>query len=181
MAEIVAISSGVDDCNNVGGCSHAYATEKSNITGVTITAGQITGFTMSAPGLWGKLEFDDTDNVAFFNEEGELIGNNVVANGTGLMKFNGVSQAKIEAANKAKACCGVVIIWVHYSGIRRVQGIDVDPDDSSWQISKIPTKIVPNILSDTGDNAERMEYNTPHQGREFSVTTSLNDAAIEAL
>jgi len=181
MSEIVAIAKNTS-CLGIGGVRLAYATEYTNITAVTVgTGGEITALTMATPAQWGKLSFDDEDNQAYYNEEGELVGNRVVSNGTGFMLFNGLTQAKIEAANQAKACCGLVIIWFHYSGIVRVQGIDVDPTDDSWSFSKRLPRIVPNVLSDTGENAERMEYNVTHQGLQFSPTTTLDEAAIEAL
>ncbi|MCB0581399.1 MAG: hypothetical protein KDD10_19070 [Phaeodactylibacter sp.] len=180
MAEIVDIAS-TSGCDAVGGVYLAYATDASNITAVTVTSGVITGFTMAGVGQWGKLEFDDENNVAFFNETGELVGNTVRMNGEGLMQFSGISQAKITAANQAKACCSVVVIWFQNDGLKRVQGIDVAPDDS-WSFST-PTgpRIVPNLNSDTGENEAIMQYNVPHQGKYGSPTTSLDGAAIEAL
>lgn len=183
MSTVTAIAKSTD-CSNLGGVKLAYATDYSNVTGVTVsTADQsITGFTMAGSGDWSKLEFDDEDNVAFFNEEGaDSVSGPVLVNGTGLMKFNGISQAKITAANKAKACCGLVVIWVGYDGTRRVQGIVVNPSTLEWSYSKRLPRFIPNILSDTGENAARLEYNVPHQGEEFAPTTTLTTTEIEAL
>lgn len=180
MSEIVAIpkSSG---CDFVGGVFKAYATESANITAVAVTSGEITGFTMATPAQWGKLEFDDQENIAFFNENSERSGNVVRVNGTGLMSFVGLTSAKIVAANKAKACCGLVIIWFHYDGTVRVQGIDVDPSDDSWSFSNQLPRIIPNALSGTGAEESRLEYNVTHQGAQLSSITTLDDTAIEAL
>lgn len=180
MAEIVDISSNTG-CDFVGGAYLAYATDSANITAVTVSAGVITGFTMSGTGQWGKLEFDDVNNVAFFNETGELVGNTVRMNGEGLMQFSGISQAKITAANQAKACCGVVVIWFQNDGLKRVQGIDVDLSDNWTFTTPTQPRIVPNLNSDTGENEAIMQYNVPHQGKYASPTTSLDGAAIEAL
>ncbi|MCA9366767.1 hypothetical protein KC887_00680 [Candidatus Kaiserbacteria bacterium] len=180
MSEIVPIpkSSG---CDFVGGVFKAYATESENITAVAVTDGEITGFTMASAGQWGKLEFDDQQNVAFFNENGERNGNVVRVNGTGLMSFVGLTAAKIVAANKAKACCGLVLVWFHYDGTRRVQGIDVNPGDNTWKFSNQLPRIIPNALSGTGAEESRLEYNVTHQGSQLSSTTDLTDTEIEAL
>lgn len=182
MSDIVDIPKSTA-CDNVGGVYLAYATEYDNITGVTIdgTAKHITNFTMGTTGQWGKLEFDDENNVAFFNEEGSEEGSRVLVNGTGLMKFNGITQAKIVAANKAKSCCGLVIIWFHYDGTARVQGIDINPSAGTWKFSKKLPRIVPNVLSDTGENAARIEYNVTSQAQQFASTTDLTTTEIEAL
>lgn len=180
MSDIVAIprSSG---CDFIGGVYKAYATESENITAVTVEAtGEISALTMASLGQWGKLEFDDQDNVAFYNEAGEQSGNVVRINGTGLMRFVGITQAKITAANKAKACCGVVIIWFHYDGTKRVQGIDVAPD-ATWKFSNKLPRIVPNANSGTGGEESVMEYNIAHQSNNLSPTTTLTDTDIEAL
>ena len=68
MAEVVAIAA-ESNCNNPGGVTHVYGTNFSNITGVTVAAGVITGFTMASVGLWAKLVPDDEDDVAFINQD----------------------------------------------------------------------------------------------------------------
>jgi hypothetical protein len=45
----------------------------------------------------------------------------------------------------AGLCCGVVIIWVHKSGLRRVQGIDVHPITFVATRSKVRAKINPDL------------------------------------
>ena len=81
----------------------------------------------------------------------------------------------------AGLCCGVVIIWVHYSGLRRVQGIDVHPETFVATRSKQKARINPDVNSHTGGETETIVYNTVHQGRYPSPTTTLSNAAIEAL
>ena len=180
MSQIVDIQSS-GGCDAVGGAFLAFATDAENIQAVIVAAGVITGFTMAGTGQWGKLEFDDTNNVAFFNETGEQVGNTIRMNGEGLMQFSGISQAKITAANQAKACCGVVVVWFQNDGVKRVQGIDVAPDDSwSFSAPRQP-RVIPNLNSDTGENEAIMQYNIPHQGKYASPTTDLTEAALEAL
>lgn len=187
MAEILPITANID-CDVLGGVAYAYATEYTNVNfdNITVNAsGAITNIGMLVSGTWERLNFDDENDIAFFNETGELVNNSaVVYNGEGTMQFNGVSQYKIKAAGLAGACCGVVIIWVHYSGIRRVQGIDVKPLTASTftaSRSKKRARIVPSVNSGTGAESEVVIYATQHQGRYPSATTTLSDAAIEAL
>lgn len=181
MSEIVAIAANASSCENNGGVSHAYAINADKISAVTVASGVITGFTIDGVGeTFERLSFDDQDNVAFFNEEPNQVGGTIEMNGTSLMQFNGISQAKITAANKAKACCGVVVIWVQYDGTRRVQGIDVDTSDN-WEFSKTKARISPTLNSGTGAETSVMQYAVAHVGRFASATTDLDDAAIEAI
>lgn len=185
MPEIKDITAGVDNCDILGGAAYAYATDVENVDFDDITvdaSGAITDIGMLTSGTWGRLDFDDDENVSLFNEVSERVtGGALVYNGTGLMNFNGLSQYKINAAGLAGLCCGVVIIWVHYSGLRRVQGIDVHPETFVATRSKQKAKINPDINSNTGGETETLVYNTVHQGRYPSPTTTLSDAAIEAL
>lgn len=180
MSEIVAIGSNAASCSNFGGVAYAYAVSNLDITAVTVSSGVITGFTLAADKGFAKLQFDDQDNVAFFNEEANQIGGSIEMNGSSLMSFNGISQAKITAANKAKECCGVVVIWVQYDGTRRVQGIDVAPDNS-WKFSKTHARISPTVNSGTGSENALFQYAVNHVGKYVSATTDLTDTAIEAL
>lgn len=184
MAEIRAIAANTN-CDNIGGAAYAYATDIANIDldNVTVDAsGVITDFTMLTSGTWELLQFDDDDDVCFFNETSERItGGGLVYNGEGLMNFKGLTQDKITAANLAGLCCGVVIIWVHYSGLRRVEGLDVNPSTQAVARSKKLCKIQPIANSGTGAETETLQYGTTHQGRYLSATTSLTDAQIEAL
>lgn len=184
MAEIRAITVN-DNCDVLGGVAYAYATEFSNVDFDNITldsSGGITNIAMNTSGTWARLDFDDENDLAFFNETGELQNQAaVVYNGEGLMSFNGITQDKIKSAGLAGACCGVVIIWVHYSGVRRVQGIDVNPATNVGSRSKKKARIVPDVNSGTGAESEAVVYKTQHQGRFPSPTTTLSNAAIEAL
>ena len=179
-------ASTADGCNVIGGVYKAYAVDAQYVDfdNITVNAsGAITDITMLSSGQWGELEFDDDANVSLYNEVGEelTVGGAKVFNGTGLMNFNGLSQYKINAAGLASLCCGVVIIWVHYSGLRRVQGIDVHPQTLVATRSKQRARILPDLNSNTGGESETLVYNTIHQGRYPSPSTTLTDVEIEAL
>lgn len=184
MAEVIAIGAN-SSCDVVGGVAYAYATDYTNVDFDNITvdsSGMITDIGMLTTGTWVRLDFDDEADVAFFNETSERVNNTaLVYNGEGLMQFNGLSQNKITAAGLAGLCCGVVIIWVHYSGLRRVQGISVNPETQAAAKTMHKCKINPTLNSGTGAEAEVLIYNTVHKDRYPSATTDLTDAEIEAL
>lgn len=182
MATITPISASTN-CDNFGGATHAYATDYANVSGVSTNAsGVITAFGMTGSGQWSKLEFDDQDNVAFFNETAELINNTRVQyNGEGLMKFDNNSAAKSRAATQVGFCCGVIIIWVQRDGSRRVQGIDVHPTTFAKTDPIVKARVLPTNSSDTGENSNRIEYTVQGTSKYLAAYTTLSDSAIEAL
>lgn len=178
---IVAIPSTESNCDNSGGIKYSYGVDKNEITAVTVDGtGVITGFTMSGLGLWAKVEFDDDENVAFYNQSGALNGSSIDFTQEAFMQFNGVTQAKIAAANQAKACCGTV--WIHFfkDGSVVVQGIEVD-NSQNWAFTKVNARVVPTANSGTGTENNLMNYSIQSTGRYLSSTTDLDEAAIEAL
>ncbi len=180
MSTLVAIAKN-ENCDAVGGVKFAYAINKNSVTGVTVGAGgEVTGLTLDAGGDdFVKLEFDDEDNSASFNEEGAQDGNQVRFTGEGIMNFKGITQTKIKAANQAKQCCGVVVVWFQYDGTVRIQGIDVFPD-GSWQFSQ-SCRVVPSAASNTGEGEAMLTYTVNSQNVFLSPTTTLDEAAIAAL
>lgn len=180
MSVLIAIPKN-ESCDAVGGVKYAYAINKNEITAVTVGAdGEITAITLDVAGeSFALLEFDDEDNSAQFNEEGSNDGNQVRFTGEGIMTFRGITQTKIKAANQAKQCCGVVIIWFQYDGTRRVQGIDVFPD-GTWQFSQ-SARVVPSVNSNTGEGEALMTYTVNSNNIYVSPTTTLDETAIEAL
>ena len=182
MAEIVAIGASTGAACDVGGIAYAYATEISNVTGVTVGSDrEVTNFTMSSTGLWAKLTPDDGDNVAFYNEVSALVGRRVEVTGSATLAFDGLSIAKIKSANLAMACCGVAVIWVFNSGVRRIQGIEVD-NAGAWKATSLDRcKITADANSGTGADKSTLVYNFTSRGRFLSPVCTLTDTAIEAL
>lgn len=178
-AEITPIDQTAGACGSDGGISVSYGILCEDVTDITVVSGVVTGFTLASTKSFSKLVFDD-DDTAFYNQEGEREGKKVTINQTAFMKFEQITSAKIIAGNNAlQVCCS---IWVHYlnSGVALVQGIDYF-DDDSYLNAKTTAKITPSALSDTGENADRLEYNIESVGRRLSPTTSLTTTQIEAL
>lgn len=178
---ITAIDQSSGSCAPIGGVVHSYVTECDNITSATVDAtGQITAFVMSGSSQWIKFIYDD-DDTAFYNEEPDRQGKRIFYNQSASMKFEEVTNAKIHSARELAQCCCTV--WIHRmtSGVARVQGLDVDPDNTDYSLSKDNAKVSPGVFSDTGANADRVEWTVGSVGRVPSGTTTLTDAAIEAL
>ena len=181
MAEIIAISGTDSNCDNNGGIKYSYGTDATNITAVTTdSSGAVTGFTMSSTGQWAKLEFDDDENTASFNQEGSRNGSSIEFAQDATFQFNGISQAKVTAANNAKACCGTVFIHFTYEGTAYVQGIEVDTA-GDWSLTKDKARVIPALNTGTADENVLMVYNVNSTSRYAAPTTTLSESAIEAL
>lgn len=179
--ELVGVGSVGDCVPNEGGIKKSFATKLSNITNVTLTSGVISNFTMSSTGLWEEYIYD-LDATANFNQVGALNGNRFSVEQTAFMKFKGISQAYIAAANSAKDCCDTVWVHVLTNGTRVVQGFEyLTATGAPERTANRQTRIVPTINTDTSANEARMEYTVAGNANTFTNTTTLSDAAILAL
>lgn len=172
----------VVDCNpNYGGIVKSFGCKLSDITSVTITAGEITNFTMAAPGAWEEYLYD-ADGTANYNQVGAINNNRFSCEQTAFLKFKGITTAYITAANNAKDCCDVVFIHVLANGTRVVQGFEaLAATGAPDRTANRSTRIVPTINTDTTQNEARMEYTIAGNANSFSMPTTLTDAAILAL
>ena len=181
MGSVIEIPQTLANCDNNGGIEKSYGTLASNITAATIGSdGEITGFTMSSTGLWSLLGFNDDQNTASFNQEGAQNGSSIEFTQTATFQFNGINQAKIKAANNAKACCAVVLVHFHYDGTVTVQGIEVD-NSGNWALTKDNARIVPSANSGTADENNLLIYTVNSVSRYLAPTCTLTDSALEAL
>jgi hypothetical protein len=161
-----------------GGILQSYATDFANISAVTWGSDdEITAITMSGSGQWEKFVYDD-DDTAFFNSEGERTGKKLVFNQSAFMKFEGISIAKLTSVNANADCCNMV--WIHRlnSGIALIQGIEKVGSD--FKRTKQSAKATPSVLSDTGDNTDRVEMTIESVCKTVHAV-DLTDSAIEAL
>lgn len=175
----VGINQDLESCaSSDGGIRQSYVTDFANITAVTFTAGLVTAITMSAPGLWEKFVYDD-DDTAFFNSEGERTGKKHVFNQSAFMKFEGITAAKVAAVNALRECCNLV--WIHYtnSGVAIVQGFEDDGTGDMIRV-KQSAKVTSSVLTDTGENADRIELTVNSIAKKVHLT-DLTTAEIEAL
>lgn len=178
---LVGINSITDCSPNEGGIIKSFATNLANITTVTLTTGVISNFTMTSTGLWEEYVYDK-DQTANFNQVGSLNNNRFSVEQTAFMKFKGITQAYVDAANKAKDCCDTVWIHVLSNGTRLVQGFEyLTATGAPTATINRSTRIVPTVNTDTSANEARMEYTVAGNSNTFTNTTSLSDAAILAL
>lgn len=179
--DVVGINSVTDCTPNEGGITRSIVTKLSNISGVTITSGVISNFTMISTGLWEDWVYDG-DGTANYNQPGTLNGNRFSVEQTSFMKFKGISAAYVDAANKAKDCCDIVLVHFLSNGTKLVQGIEaLTATGAPERTRNRPTRIVPTLNTDTSANEARMEYTVAGNSNSFSLTTSLTDTALLAL
>jgi len=179
---ITGINSGTACLGNEGGIVRSYAAKLADITAVTLTGNAISNFTMATTGLWKAFVYD-RDNTANINQVGSLNNNRFSVELTTFMKFKGLAQASIDAANTSKDCCDTVWIHVLGNGLKVVQGIELDASVTAGFVpsKNRSTRIVPTINSDTSANELKMEYSIAGNQDSFTPSTTLTDTAILAL
>lgn len=166
---------------NEGGITKSFATSLANITSVTIASNVISNFTMATPGQWEEYIYD-VDSTANFNQASSRTNNTIAVEQTAFMKFGGISQAYIAAANGAIQCCDTVWIHVLANGTRVVQGFEYLTATGAPERTKVlSTRILPTINTDTAANEARTEFTVSGTARTFTNTTTLSDSAILAL
>ena len=179
--ELVAMGSIGTCVPNNGGIVKSFATNLASITTATITAGVVSNFTMSGIGLWKEYTYD-LDGTANFNQVGALANNRSTIEQTSFMKFKGISQAYVDAANKSKDCCNVVFIHVLANGTRLIQGFEyLTLTGTPQRTANRETRIVPSINTEVAANEAKVEYSATGNANTFGNTTTLSDVAILAL
>ena len=181
---LTALNSNTGCEQNEGGLVHSFVCKLADITAITLTSGVISNFTMASTGLWKKLEYD-RDETSYFNETGDRVNETgpVRLTAEAFMKFGGLSSAYKTFSDDASECCDLVFVHVLVSGVRRVQGIEIDASATGgFTGTKIRrTKITPSHLSGTGAEESRMEIFARGISKKAAPYTSLTDAALEAL
>lgn len=103
----------------------------------------------------------DKDDTAFFNQETVMddVGKKTIT-GTASYSFSGLNLAKVHAAEAIKQCCSLVAVHLLNNGLILIQGIKTVQNKVTleWtvELTKRPLKAVPNILSGSGDEADRV-------------------------
>lgn len=158
-------------CGGVGGITKSWGIPCSDISDITIGDdgngnSEISAITLASTKAFAKLVPDD-DKTAFFNQEGTRDGKKLTIEQNAFLKFNTVNEAKIQAANDAAECCCTV--WIHEftNGIRLMQG--VDETASGWDFTTVTPLVTPNVLSDTAENEDRVEYNISSESRKYAL------------
>lgn len=177
---LTSIDQSVTCISSNGGIFQSYVTDIANIASMTFTDGAVSAITMATPGQWTKFVYDDDDS-AYYNQEGERTNNRHVSNQSAMLKFAGISAANIEAAKELKNCCSLVAIHFLNSGERLIQGIEYDAVADNFKQSRKRCRATLNVMTDTGDNEDRIEVTLESQANVESPTTTLTATDIEAL
>lgn len=180
MANLTAINQDAASCGTSdGGILQSYFVDFADVTSMTFAAdGSITAIVLGAAADFTRFVYDD-DDTAFYNQTGERTGKKHTYNQQAFMKFEGITIAKVAAAEAFKECCNLVGIHVLNSGVNMLQGAE---DDGTGTVKRTKTsaKGTINILSDTGDNTDRIEITVDSVAKKAHVV-DLTTAAIEAL
>jgi hypothetical protein len=179
--DLTAISGG--DCiDSSGGLLHSYGVSKEYITSATVSGGVITNFVMSSAGKWEKFEYAGNATSSFV-QTGARTGNKIQYDAVATMQFPGFTAAYKTAADAAAACCQMVFIHVLNNGTRWVQGLEIDAAVSGG-VSKTKvadTKVTPSMTTGTSAEESNLSFSVTGSSRLLAPSTSLTDAAIEAL
>lgn len=179
LIELTSAECAVSD----GGIRVSYVANCSDIATVTFDANsQITAFTMGSTGKWTKYEMDTETDTAYFNETGERQGKKHIYKQAAFMQFGGLDNTKRKAAIALTGNCCLIAIHYMNNGTARVQGLhQIGTSTSLFQNSKKKLVVTANLLSDTGANEDRAEFNLLSEARTPAHFTTLTEAAIEAL
>ncbi len=179
---ITSINQNTGTCDVDGGIVYSHGTLCSNVTDMTIDAdGQVTGFVTVAVGSIGKLQYDTDQDVAYFNETGARTGKKHVLDQESVMPFDGLTKEKIKAGDNAAAACCNLFIHTHSTGLKRMQGVEVDKEAGTWKLSKKPALVTVNNNSNTGDASDNMQWTVTSQSKYAAPIVDMTDAEIEAL
>ncbi len=182
MACGLADISAAGECGNTnGGIVRSFVTKLSSITSVTLTSGVISNFTMASTGLWFEYEYA-LDGTANFASTGNRTGNRTTQQQSAFLKFSGLTEALLSAANNAQECCDVVAIHVLANGTRVVQGLERQASTGAPNKTAVEsTRIVPTANTDVAQNEARTEFTIQGVANSLPMTTTLSDSAILAL
>lgn len=180
--DVVALNSASACTPSEGGVQYSHYVSAEYITAITVSAGVISGFTMSTTGKWKKL-VPDSDRTSFFNQTGERTNLRLRYVQALFIKFAGLSSVLKSTTDLAAACCQLVFVHVMTNGARIVQGIEIDSAATGgFTVNKLqPARLTPNALSDTAENEARHEWNVDGITKSLAPYTTLTDTAIEAL
>lgn len=172
-----------DDCtDSAGGIKESYITDCANIQSVTFDANnQITAFTMASTGLWTHFVYDNDDTAKYDQVGSRPSIKKHIYDSEAFMKFEGLSNAKAQAADALTSCCCLVGIHFLNNGTAIVQGIMKSTDTGNFTTVKKKGTLTASLLTDTGANSDRAEFKLISQSTKYSHFTTLTSTQIAAL
>lgn len=181
-AELVDINQSSTTCDATGGIVYSWLVESKYVTAITVVADVVTNFTMSTPGKWAKFEYD-RDATSNYAQTNNRNGKRRTYQQVAFMKFSALDSAIVIAANNAIKTCDVIAVHVCVSGLRLVQGLEVDAAATGgFVLTKVQqTLLAASQFTDTSNNEARTEFTLQGESNMLSPVTSLSDTAIAAL
>lgn len=180
VCKLETLSQGQAQCSKfIGGLRATYAIDWLDVDTATVTAGVLTAITLKAGKGMVKIEGDD-DNTSFYNQEGAREGNAYRNTQSAFIKFTGLTNAKVVAANHSKGVLKGLYIHLLNDGSLHVQGGELNVDGTLLIPSFQGAKLNPSAKSNTGEGESALEYNIQSVSGDL-VPTSMTVAALDAL
>jgi len=162
---------------NVGGVRVTYGVDWNDVEGSTVVAGILTVLTLKSGKKLSRMVFDD-DNTASYNQDGGREGLVYRATQAAFLKFTGISNAKVVAANNSKGVLKGLYFHVLNDGSIQTQGAELNADGTKIQASYNGAKINPSVKSNTSEGASAVEYNIASVAADL-VPTALTAQDLE--
>jgi hypothetical protein len=163
----------------IGSIDRLWIANYEDLVSVTLTSGEVSAITLSGSNKMFNIVFSQ-NNTAFYNETpgdpGAVIENQLS------MEFEGITAEKIAALNNMRGCCELFVVVKYKSGIKRVVGIDYDPDNTTWKKAVKPPQ--PKIGSQSGaavTDYEKLTLEYIGQQQGLTMTCTMSDSALNAL
>lgn len=160
---LLALAGSADDCGDAsGGVVKAYAADCNDLDLDEATfddEGNIVDIPWATPTTPFVEITPDDDNQAYFNQEAARDDTGkLTVTGTFFGNISNVTHTKYKSAEAFARCCCLVVIHEWANGFATIQGLKVVPSGETFILKtlKNKAKATPNILSDTGENTDRV-------------------------
>ncbi len=175
LVELIAQSAG--GCQPaIGGVDKMYTCRWADIASLTVTAGVVTGITMTSTGLWKKWS-PTKDSTAYFKSTGGRATKNAyVSEQEGYLKYQSTTKEAIKAANSVIPCCDGVMIWFLENGSTLLQGVEYNSAGTGIVQSKEAATFNPSMDSGVGDDPSKVDFLI--QSKCKSLVVVANEATI---
>ncbi len=181
---LLEISGNADDCVDAsGGIIKSYVADIKDLD-IEAATFDLKGRLVDIP--WDVVSSPyvaltpDDNNQAFFNQEGARDDSDkFTATGTASYTFTGVNEAKMLAIRKLVTCCALVVVHEWGNGFVTVQGVKAVLVGGLWTLkrTKKAAKAIPSVLSNTGEESDRIALTIVNSDAEFAVTLTPGQLA----
>lgn len=182
---LLSLTGNADDCADAsGGIVKSYAADIKDLDIANATfdlKGRLVDIPWLTPATPYVLLTPDDNQQASFNQEGTRDDNDkFTSTGTATYSFTGVNDAKYLAAKALVKCCALVVVHEWGNGFVTVQGVKAALQTGGTYLlkrTKKAAKAIPSILSETGENSDRINLTIVNSDAEFAVTLTPGQIA----